>query len=151
MPATCQAALQLRVQALPAPEAVNLSNAIPAENFRQWCRGAAALLLVVGHDSGVFEHSRTVPAKLFEYFGAGRPILVVGAQDSEAERMILRTKRGVSVRDDGPGAIAAAIRQRIDPQWVEANIDLTDQAVAEYRSEAVVGGLCGFFDQILGV
>jgi glycosyltransferase involved in cell wall biosynthesis len=70
---------------------------------------ADALLLLLWNDPkerGVF------PAKMFEYVGAGRPILAVGGTGSAAAEF-LREKRLGLVTDD-PGRIAAQLRE-----WVE--------------------------------
>ena len=47
--------------------------------------------------------------KLFEYLGAGRPVLAL-AEGNEAERIVRETSTGITVAPDDPEAIAATLR-----------------------------------------
>jgi glycosyltransferase involved in cell wall biosynthesis len=51
-----------------------------------------------------------LPGKLFEYLGAGRPILAL-AQDNEAARVIAETGAGTLVAPGDAEAVAAALRR----------------------------------------
>ncbi len=66
-------------------------------------RAATALLLVTSSDRSV------ATSKLFEYIGAGRPIVAL-ARGNEAERIVRETNTGVVVPPDDVEAIAAALR-----------------------------------------
>jgi glycosyltransferase involved in cell wall biosynthesis len=67
-----------------------------------------------------------VPAKLYEYFAAGKPILVLG-DDVEAARMVREAGAGIAIVADDPSAIAGALREllegsvkhRFDPHGIE--------------------------------
>lgn len=69
-------------------------------------RSADALLLVTSNAAS------EATGKLFEYLGAGRPILAL-ADGNEAARIVKETGTGITVSPDDVGAIAAAIRQLV--------------------------------------
>lgn len=58
--------------------------------------------------------------KLFEYLGAGRPILAL-AEGNEAARIVTETRTGVTVAPDDERAIAAALRQASHGALAEAH------------------------------
>jgi glycosyltransferase involved in cell wall biosynthesis len=66
-------------------------------------RAGTALLLLTSHDPSV------ATSKLFEYIGAGRPIVAL-AQGNEAARIVRETNTGITVPPDDVQAIAAALR-----------------------------------------
>jgi glycosyltransferase involved in cell wall biosynthesis len=72
-------------------------------------RSADALLVVT---EGAKRPS-VATGKLFEYLGAGRPILVLG-EETEACRIVRETERGTSTSADDPRVIAAALRGLIE-------------------------------------
>lgn len=127
---------------------VQLKPAACEPKFRSYCRGSDVLLLIVGHNTGITEHSRTIPATLYEYFAARRPILVIGPPDTEAGRMVTAARRGLAAADDDPLAIAQALGILLDPRKVSEQFDLTDEAVEPFGASAVVAELCGLFDRI---
>ena len=67
-------------------------------------RSGNALLLVSARDRSV------ATSKLFEYFGAGKPILAL-AEGNEAARLIRETSTGITVAPDDVDAIADALRR----------------------------------------
>lgn len=79
--------------------ALGVEDCLTTEEFQPYRRamermmGADLLLLVVGE-----EHGGMVPAKLFEYLAARRPILAIGPQGSEA---------GAVLAEAGAGAVLA--------------------------------------------
>jgi hypothetical protein len=99
-------------------------------------RGADALLLLEGPD-----RSLQLPAKLYDYFAAGRPILAVGAND-ELRGILEETAAGFSTRtDEGPEAVAAQLAElyrargsRLEPAADLSAFGARAQA-ARYREE----------------
>jgi glycosyltransferase involved in cell wall biosynthesis len=73
--------------------------------LREMLRADLLLLpsLVGGHAAAV------IPGKVFEYLGSGRPILLIGEDDSTAARFVERLGGGICVPADAD-AIAAALR-----------------------------------------
>jgi glycosyltransferase involved in cell wall biosynthesis len=67
-------------------------------------RSADALLLLTSRSSS------EATGKLFEYIGAGRPILAL-AESNEAARIVRETNTGITVPPDDVDAIAAALRK----------------------------------------
>jgi glycosyltransferase involved in cell wall biosynthesis len=62
-----------------------------SESLRLQCEATALLVLELHTEFG----SGIIPVKLFEYLGAGRPVLSVGLRDSAVARTIERTRVGV--------------------------------------------------------
>lgn len=87
----------------PLPGRVALEARVPAATLAGHLRGADALLLLVGSSH------RTVPAKLFDYLQAGRPILGYGAPGCAAAEVIARCGVGGWAHD--PESLLAALRQ----------------------------------------
>ena len=57
-----------------------------------------------------------VPSKLYSILAAGRPVLAVAAQESDAARIVCESGCGIAVDPDDPTAVARAIRElRNDP------------------------------------
>jgi len=57
-----------------------------------------------------------VPSKLYSTLAAGRPVLVIASQESDAARIVTAAGCGMVADPDDPGAVAAAIRElRSDP------------------------------------
>jgi glycosyltransferase involved in cell wall biosynthesis len=71
-------------------------------------RRADALVLITGPDL-VWE----LPGKLFEYMGAGRPVLALASRN-EASRVVAETGIGWNVPPDDPGEIELALRRAVD-------------------------------------
>jgi glycosyltransferase involved in cell wall biosynthesis len=67
-------------------------------------RSADALILLTSRNSS------EATGKIFEYLGAGRPIVAL-AENNEAERIVRETNTGVTVPPDDVGAIATALRR----------------------------------------
>jgi glycosyltransferase involved in cell wall biosynthesis len=70
-------------------------------------------LLVLAEGNDVRPARSIATGKLFEYLGAGRPILVLGAE-SEAARIVTDAGAGMVARGDDPAAIAAALETIAD-------------------------------------
>ena len=70
-------------------------------------RSANALLLSVPEGPNA---DSVIPAKLFEYFAAGRPILVVGPADGEAERLVRSCAAGLTANFDAEAITDALAR-----------------------------------------
>ena len=91
-----------------ATQFVFMHDSVEQSDFEKLCRESAIQLLIVGHGA---MHEDTIPAKLFDYFRAARPLLVVGPKDCFAGQLAEQTNRGISVADDDIPGIANAIEK----------------------------------------
>lgn len=128
--------------------AVQTGETLPRREFLSACRGADVLLVPVGHDAPPAQHAGAIPSKLYDYFSACRPILVVGPRDCEAARMVRRLNRGLAAPDDAPDQIAAAIDQLLQGRGASGKLDLSLEAVAEFESSATVRKMADFFSTV---
>jgi glycosyltransferase involved in cell wall biosynthesis len=62
-----------------------------AEVLAEYNEASVLLLLLFNSKSGIGNY----PGKIFEYFAAQRPILAFGPEDSDAEKLIEKTKTGM--------------------------------------------------------
>jgi hypothetical protein len=97
----------------------------------------ATMLLNVGN-----EQSYQIPGKLFEYFGAQRPILHLASAESDPAAALIRAlRRGLVVRNE-PEAIRTAITKLYD-SWcsgdLDSGFDLSLDRVQEYAWPALAG------------
>lgn len=129
-------------------DAVQIRPSLPREEFLSACRGADILLLVVGHNVGVLEHAGAIPGKLYEYFAACRPILVVGPRDCEAARMVRRLNRGLAAPDDAASEIAGAIERLLQDEGESGPLDLSLEAVREFEASFAVRELATFLTEV---
>ena len=126
---------------------------LPAEarnTFLARCKGADVLLVVIGDNSGRVEHAGAVPGKLFDYFGAQRPILVIGPPDSEAARIVHRTGRGLAADSSSPRCIAVALRRLLAcTSQTEASLNLEPAAVQNYTRDVSLRRFAEFFNRVV--
>jgi glycosyltransferase involved in cell wall biosynthesis len=99
----------------------------------------ADTLLVLAEGNDVRPSRSVATGKLFEYLGAGRPILVLG-EKSEAARIVREVQAGVVAPGDDPGAIADVlerlVRRPVEPS--PANLDhFAWPALAERFAEEI--------------
>jgi glycosyltransferase involved in cell wall biosynthesis len=73
----------------------------------------ADTLLVLAEGNQLRPARSIATGKLFEYLGAGRPVLVLGVE-SEAARIVAGVGAGTAVRGDDPGEIASALERLAD-------------------------------------
>ena len=104
---------------------------------------------MVGHNKGAMEHAGAIPAKLFDYFLACRPILVVGPSDCEAGKIVMRTNRGLAVSDDDAAGIAAAVDRLRHQEGASGSLDLSLDGVSDFEAAVSVERLAIFFTSVL--
>jgi glycosyltransferase involved in cell wall biosynthesis len=118
-----------------APVKVRLLGSLPRERALALQRVADALLLIA-HPT----RTQLPNFKLFEYLGAGRPILALAA-GTEAGRIVTETGAGETVRADYPQAIEAALRGLIagdlTPPPDDARREYSYPLLAERMSEVL--------------
>ena len=102
-------------------------------------RAADSLLIVTEGSS----RRSVATGKIFEYLAAGRPILVLGDQ-TEAARIVAETGSGISTSAADPGEIARALERLLAGDLPARD----EQAVAEYRYDAVAARLAAVIDSL---
>ena len=74
-----------------------------------------------------------VPSKLYSILAAGRPVLALAPEESDAARIVRRVECGIVVDPDDPAALAGAIRQIAgDPERVAAMGERALQAAEDF-------------------
>ena len=118
-----------------APARVRLLGSLPRERALALQR-VADVLLLIAHPT----RTQLPNFKLFEYLGAGRPILALAA-GTEAGRIVTETGAGEAVRADDPQAIEVALRDlvagKLTPPPEDARHDYSYPALAERMSEVI--------------
>lgn len=131
-------------------DVVKFRKALPEAEFRTYLRGSAILLLAMGHFHSLQDFPRIIPAKLCEYLGSNRPILVLGPKETVPGDLIKRMRRGITVEDDQPDQIIRGIQTLLDPASREGLLDLSPQAVQEFEGANVVNRMLQFMDKAVG-
>ena len=124
---------------------VSVSPQVPyAESLR--VQGRADVLLLLMWDRP--EEQGVLPGKLFEYFGAGRPVLVVGAPTGAAARLV--AGRGLGFASSDPDAIAAQLRAWLAQKRAAGRVaPPPPEAAADFSRERQVRRLADFFTLVL--
>jgi glycosyltransferase involved in cell wall biosynthesis len=84
----------------------------------------AALLLVDPHTFA----DRHVPGKLFEYLGAGKPVIALAPGDSEAARLVREARAGIVLPPQDPKSIARGLLEWIRMRERGADLPRPDAA-----------------------
>ena len=105
------------------------------------------ILLMLKHDDERYRGA--IPGKLYEYFGARRPILGV-ARHGEATEMITAHRRGEVAAIDDPAGISRKIAKMYD-LYLEGNLDGSYklEEAAEYSRQRAARRLDGILRSIL--
>lgn len=103
---------------------------------------ADALLLVIGGDSE--SAAGVMTGKLFEYLRAGRPILLLGAPNGEAARLLQKAGAGEALNHDEPSHVAALLSR-----WMAGGAPRPVlEGAAAYERRALAGRLGEFFTAV---
>jgi glycosyltransferase involved in cell wall biosynthesis len=122
-----------------AADAVTHVGILPRSDALALQRSADALVLLTSHNTS------EATGKLFEYIGAGRPVLAL-AEGNEAERIVRETNIGVAVAPDDVDAIVQALRRvaagELARAYAPRNIEqytypVPARAMAELIEEAI--------------
>jgi glycosyltransferase involved in cell wall biosynthesis len=105
--------------------------------------GADALYLPVSN--GVYEYA-SIPGKLFEYLGSGRPILASAQNDSEVARVLDEVGGACRLLPGDVPSLAEALSRLGQPQAVFATRQ--PQALARYTRAALTGKLAAALNDI---
>ncbi|HZK59491.1 MAG TPA: glycosyltransferase, partial [Cryobacterium sp.] len=115
-----------------------------AESLAIQARADALLLLMWEHP----EEEGVLPGKLFEYMGAGRPVLAVGAGEGAAARLI--ADRGLGLASSDPAAITAQLRVWLREKDASGRVPpLPEGSTAEFARAHQVRRLADFFSSVV--
>jgi glycosyltransferase involved in cell wall biosynthesis len=108
-------------------------------------RNASILLVIIGKGEG----RAILTGKIFEYLGAGRPILALVPHDGEAADLIRKTNTGVIIDPDDTNAIARALRDSYN-EWRAGNISYSprNNKINRYSRLEQARQLGDLFEQI---
>lgn len=124
-------------------QVVTLVPPVPRNQVYQYLVDADALLLVQGRST-----PGLIPSKLFDYIGAGRPILAL-TEGNVAEEIIRQYHLGKIAPPDDPKAIAAALDDLMSRQLAGATWPGFAAAQARFERRALTGELAALFDRLL--
>jgi glycosyltransferase involved in cell wall biosynthesis len=110
-------------------------------------RSSSALLLYV-IDS---ERGKNIPTgKLYEYLGAGRPILALAPQDSDAAKIIRETEGGTVVAPNDAEGIEKSL-SHLYRSWQQGQLkdwQANSQRVMNYEMHSLTRRLSGVLDEV---
>jgi glycosyltransferase involved in cell wall biosynthesis len=110
-------------------------------------RSSQVLLLLLNDTP----HTRgLLPGKLFEYLGAGRPILCIGAEDGDAAQLIRTSAAGITV-DLSQGEKMKETISAFYNAYLEGNLHAatTDSAIRMYARRNIVRTYAGLMKEIV--
>lgn len=111
-------------------------------------RAADALLLTVPTGPNA---ASVIPAKLFEYLAARRPILTVAPPGSECERIVGETRSGLSVRIDAD-QIAVALHRMFSASSEGRPLSgCPTKSLGAYERTTLTGRLAHLLDHVVAV
>jgi glycosyltransferase involved in cell wall biosynthesis len=87
--------------------------------------------------------ARQLPAKLYEYVGAGRPVFAIVPRDGSADRWIREHRAGTSVPVEEPAAWTPALRTFLEalPSWKAPD-------ASRFQRRAQAGRLAALLDEV---
>ncbi len=141
---------QLRIRQiahrLEATHCLQIHSPVPQGVFERRCQDASIQLLVIGAGRS---HLESVPAKLFDYLKARRPILIIAPKYCHAAEIVERTGCGIFAHDDNLPEIVAAIKSlQLGVTSNRQALDMSHEAVREFSHAHAAKKLADFLASI---
>ncbi|MEZ4734443.1 MAG: glycosyltransferase [Caldilineaceae bacterium] len=135
-----------RIEELGLADVVHCCGVVPHGQAVAAQMNADLLLLVVGKGAG---SGVVLTGKVFEYLGAGRPILALAPLDGPAAALIRESQTGTVVDAEDVPTISRTLEQLYD-QWAEGKLVYApnEAVVAQYNRRTQTGELAALFDQL---
>ena len=109
---------------------------------------SADVLVNIANDDPVH-----VPGKVYEYLGAGRPILHLGDNEEDVAARLVQTHRRGLVSGNGTPAIAESLERLVEIKragdW-SAHFNLDQSGVEQYQWQSIARRLHGLLLEIVG-
>lgn len=140
-----RACLDATIRRLGLDEVVERVGQRPRQEALAAMRAASVLVAV----TDPFEGGRgLIPLKLYEYLGAGRPVLALTPTEGEAGRLVRAAGAGIVVDPSDVGGAAVALRQLYDRWRNGRDGHRPDPEILEaHRWERLAGGLARVLDE----
>ncbi|MEE2677768.1 MAG: glycosyltransferase [Myxococcota bacterium] len=135
---------------LPSGATLDLAERVTRDETLRLMQRSQLLLLFSAHDSrpGSYLQRGLYPGKVFEYFGAQRPILCVPGDDGQLDALLAETRTGTirSSREE----ITAFLAERFATWKRDGRLPYQPEAsaVARYERRAQAGVLASILDEV---
>ena len=107
------------------------------------------LLLLLNKGFGDYNVKGRIPAKLFEYLGSKRQILVIGKADSDVGGIVSETKAGLTIDYDKATDLKSAIL-KFYQAWKEGKQLYTPEHIEAYSFKNLTGQMAALLDEVTG-
>lgn len=136
-----------RIEGLGLGDVVHCYGVVPHGQAVAAQMSADLLLLVVGKGAG---SGVVLTGKVFEYLGAGRPILALAPLNGPAAALIRESQTGTVVDAEDVATISQTLEKLYD-QWADNKLVYApnETVVAQYNRRTQTGQLAALFDQLL--
>jgi len=111
--------------------------------------GSDVLLLLLNKGFGDYNVKGRIPAKLFEYLGSKRQILVLGKEDSDVASIITETKSGLTIDYDNTSALKLNLIQFYQA-WKDGRQLYNPEHIEAYSFKNLTGQMAALLDEITG-
>jgi hypothetical protein len=105
------------------------------------------LLLLLNKGFGEYNVRGRIPAKLFEYLGSRKPILVMGREGSDVANIINETRAGITIDYDQHAALKKSVLE-FYTAWKEGRQLYHPEHIEEYNFKYLTGKMAGLLDEI---
>jgi glycosyltransferase involved in cell wall biosynthesis len=126
-------------------EIVSLAPMVPYRDALLEMQSASALLVFQGHTS-----NPAVPAKLYEYFRAGRPILALADADGDTAALLREEGVGVVLPIDDAAAIAAGLAKFLQDLQAGTVSVMSRERAASFERGSRARELAVLFSEVAG-
>ena len=109
---------------------------------------SADVLVNIANDDPVH-----VPGKVYEYLGAGRPILHLGDNEEDVAARLVQTHRRGLVSGNGPEAISEALARLVEIKRsgeLNTHFNLDQAGVEQYQWQSIARRLFAILEEVVG-
>jgi len=129
-------------------DVVRIREFVPNREAIAFQKGASVLLMF-GNAKTEEGRRHILSGKLFSYLGAGRPILGIIPKESDAAKIIAKTKSGFVVRPDDIVSIKEAIEVAYKRFSSTTDWSADSEGVKDFHWKSIVSNLAGLMDSLV--